>query len=71
MAKMESTYAKCPFYQWEEGLKLCCCYSEAGIKYHSIFVTKQQRLEYERRYCKRQWKNCPLAKALYEGENNA
>jgi hypothetical protein len=71
MAKMESTYVRCPFYQWEEGIKLCCCYGDgADIRYHSIFATKQQRIEYERRFCKREWKKCPLARSLYEGDNN-
>lgn len=82
MAKMEYTYMLCPFYKWEEGIKLCCSYDDGGdygsdmdsvwkkIKHHSIFDTKQQRIEYERRYCKRRWKDCPLAKSLYEGENN-
>ena len=71
MAKMENPYVKCPFYKWEEGLKLCCCYEEGvTVTYQSSFVTKQQRLEYEKRFCKRQWNTCPLAKALIEGENN-
>jgi hypothetical protein len=66
MAKMESTYVKCPFYQWEEGIKLSCAYDESEDWFHRGFASKQKRLEYERRFCKRNWERCPLAKALYE-----
>jgi hypothetical protein len=71
MAKMESVYAKCPFYQWEEGLKLCCSYGDgAKVRYIAVFAEKKERIEHERRLCKRDWKQCPLARSLYEGDSN-
>lgn len=71
MAKMESVYVKCPFYRWEEGLKLCCSYSDtADVRYIAVFTTKQKRIETERQLCKREWRQCPLARSLYEGDLN-
>lgn len=67
MARMEDTYVKCPYYQWEEGLTLCCeC---GGDIVHAMlrFSTKELRREHERKLCKREWKRCPLAIALNSG----
>ena len=64
MAKYEDPIVKCPFYSWEEGKKLCC---EGVNKISSVqimFDTKEGRRDYERKRCKKGWKECPLAQAL-------
>lgn len=64
MAKYEDPIVKCPFYSWEEGLKLCCEGMNTDCSVQVTFTTKQTRREYEKNFCKKGWKSCPLAQAL-------
>lgn len=64
MARMVDTYVKCPFYVWEEGNRLCCEGVTEKSSVQILFADKSVRREYERRLCKKDWKNCPLAQAL-------
>lgn len=58
MGKNEETYAKCPFYKWEEKQTLRC----EGVSH--AFDSKADRREFERMACKGDWKRCPFARLL-------
>ena len=65
MAKQEDIFAKCPFYSCEEGLNLYCKVRTQNLNSLQIrFDTKEGRRDFERKLCRRVWKDCPFAQAL-------
>lgn len=67
MARMVDPYVKCPFYQWEEGVQLCCEGMFNGtLNTHTTFENKKSRLMHERTVCKMGWGECPLAQAAFK-----
>ena len=67
MARMKDKCIKCPYYKWEEGLVQCCGVKENVFSAPLHFYSKELRLEYKRRYCKKDWEECPLAAAINSG----
>lgn len=64
MARYEDTYAKCPYYKWEEGYRQCCRWVNDKASVQITFENKEVRKEFKRKFCKRNWQGCPLAMAL-------
>ena len=62
--KRAAVYVKCPFYHTEHGIKITCDGLVEGGYINLIYPTADSRVEYEAKYCKRNWKMCPLAKML-------
>lgn len=71
MARMVDTYVKCPFYEWEDGIRLCCEGVFENTKTQTLFDDKPLRRMYERKFCKRDWDKCPLAQALEKKHDQA
>ena len=58
--------AVCPFYSSEDKQRIRCegLWDESTT--HVVFPTPQQKRDHKRKYCHTKYKNCLLAKALYE-----
>ena len=61
-----SPYAICPFYHFYESHKLCCEGVWENSSIHLAFASPVKRREYEKQYCRKDYKHCPVAKMLFE-----
>lgn len=61
--KDENPYVKCPYYKCETGCVIYCEGVQKDCSIHMAFATRQQKMEYQNRLCKSEWKNCMIAQA--------
>lgn len=71
-----SRNARCPFYKSEErvgAFRIRCDGLQPGTWLHMVFADHDEMIRWRDKYCKRCWKECPVAKMIntkYEEEQS-
>lgn len=56
----------CPFFHYFEGCKIACEGVNENSSIHQAFKSSSERRAYMKRVCYARYKECRVAKALYE-----
>ena len=62
----EDEHVRCPYYKEDGHQKIRCEGVEGGTALNLTFATAPQHRDYKRRFCRRCWGDCTIAKMLNE-----
>lgn len=64
-----SAYVQCPFFKYYDGCKICCEGVQQSSSIHLAFSSPEERRKYMKSVCYFNYKDCIVAKALYNKYN--
>ena len=62
----KQVYVKCPFYQYDENMKITCEGVITNSSLRTIFHSPVEYNDYMKEYCSLRYNDCPIARLLDE-----
>lgn len=62
----KQVYVKCPFYLYDENMKITCEGVITGSSLRTIFHSPVEYSDYMKEYCSFRYNDCPIARLLDE-----